>query len=153
MDLASQNIELPKCLNLETLCHLAVNFGIHRIRVIKIVMTNQKVQKQAIERRTLLMAFACIALLFQMTTIQASHLCGSQFSSGTDSANTVQSQITASNSTVCVLCLMTQPVVAIFLLIAFAPAVRRSTATQAADASPGKLFSSFQLYVRPPPIY
>ncbi len=92
----------------------------------------------------------CIALLLVATVAQAAHFCG--FPS-LDLRSGVQVQAESPNTTLCLTCLMAQWVAAMVLSITFSSVFRRRLCVSLLQIRPRPFLESFQLYVRPPPIF
>jgi hypothetical protein len=93
----------------------------------------------------------CVALLLVATVAQAAHFCG--FQSFELSDDGTQLRADSPNTTLCLTCLMAQSVAAIVLPIAFSSILRRRLQVSPPQMRPRSFLSSFQLYIRPPPIF
>jgi hypothetical protein len=93
----------------------------------------------------------CVALLLVATVEQAAHFC--RFQSFELSDDGTQLRADPPNTTLCLTCLMAQSVAAIVLSIAFFSVFRRRLQISPPQMHPRSFLSSFQLYVRPPPIF
>jgi hypothetical protein len=92
----------------------------------------------------------CVALLLVATVAQAAHFCGFQSFDLPDDRTQLRAD---PNTTLCLTCLMAQSVAAIALSIAFSSIFRRRLRVSPPQMHPRPFLSSFQLYVRPPPIF
>jgi hypothetical protein len=92
----------------------------------------------------------CVALLLVATVSQAAHFCGFQ---SLDLNAGTQLRADSPNTTLCLTCLMAQSVAAIVLSIAFSSIFRRRVRVSPPQIHLRPFLESFQLYVRPPPIF
>ncbi|MGA8492718.1 MAG: hypothetical protein WB711_20010 [Terriglobales bacterium] len=91
----------------------------------------------------------CIALLLVATVAQAAHFCGFR---SFDLDDGTQLRADSPATTLCLTCLMAQSVAAIVLSITFSSVFRRRLLFSPLRMRPRSFLSSFQLYVRPPPV-
>jgi hypothetical protein len=96
------------------------------------------------------LAYLAAALLLLATVVQAAHFCGFQ---SLDLRDGTQLRADSPNTTLCLTCLMAQSVAAIVLSIAFSSIFRRRARILLPQMRPRPFLESFQLYVRPPPIF
>jgi hypothetical protein len=92
-----------------------------------------------------------VALLLVATAAQAAHFCGFQSFDLPDDGTQLRAD--SPNTTLCLTCLMAQSVAAIMLAIAFSSIFRRRLQVSPPQMHPRPFLSSFQLYIRPPPIF
>jgi hypothetical protein len=90
------------------------------------------------------------ALLLVANVAQATHFCGFQ---PLDLRDGTQLRADSPNTSLCLTCLMAQSVAAIVLSIAFFSVFRRRVRIPLLQIQPRPFLESFQLYVRPPPIF
>jgi hypothetical protein len=95
------------------------------------------------------LAYFAAALLVVAGVGQAAHFCGFQSLDRRD--GTVRAD--SFNTTLCLTCLMAQSVAAIALCIAFSSIIRRRVRVSPQRMRPRPFLESFQLYVRPPPVF
>ena len=96
------------------------------------------------------LVYLCVALLLAATVAQAAHFCGSQ---SVDLHHGTQLRSDSANSTLCLTCLMAQSVAALVLCITFSSVLHRRVRVSPPQIHPRPFLESFQLYVRPPPIF
>jgi hypothetical protein len=96
------------------------------------------------------LVYLCVALLMITTVAQAAHFCGAL---STDLNHGTQLRADSANSTLCLTCLMAQSAAALLLAITFTSVLRRRVPVSPLQIHPRALLESFQLYVRPPPIF
>jgi len=96
------------------------------------------------------LASICLALLLVATVAQAAHFCGFR---SLDLRGGAQVQAESPNTTLCLTCLMAQWVAAMVLSITFSSVFRRRPRVSLLQIRPRPFLESFQLYVRPPPIF
>ena len=92
----------------------------------------------------------CIALLLVATVAQAAHFCGFPL---LDLSGGAQVRAESPGTTLCLTCLMAQSAAAILLSITFSSLFRRRPRAALLQIHPRPFLESFQLYVRPPPIF
>jgi hypothetical protein len=92
----------------------------------------------------------CIALLLVASVAQAAHFCAFQ---SLDPRGGPQVRTESPNTTLCLTCLMAQSVASLVLSIAFSSAFRRRLRVSLLQTHPRAFLMSFQLCVRPPPIF
>jgi hypothetical protein len=90
------------------------------------------------------------ALLLVATVSQTAHFCGFQ---SLDPCGGTQLRADSPNTRLCLTCLMAQSVAAVALSIAYSPILRRRVRGQTPQIHPRPFLESFQLYVRPPPVF
>jgi hypothetical protein len=90
------------------------------------------------------------SLLLVASVSQTAHFCSLQ---SLDLREGTQLRADSPGSTLCLTCLMAQSVAAVVLCIAFSPILRRRVRGQTPQIHPRPFLESFQLYVRPPPIF
>ena len=95
------------------------------------------------------LAYLCTALLLVATVAQAEHFCGVRL----DLRAGTQLRADSPNATLCLTCLMAQSVAAVVLSVAISSIFRRRLRVSPLQIQPRPFLESFQLYVRPPPIY
>jgi hypothetical protein len=93
----------------------------------------------------------CVALLLVATVAQAGHFCGFQWFGLSDDGTQLRAD--SPNTTLCLTCLMVQSVAAIVLSVALSSILRRRLQVSPPQMHPRPFLSSFQLYIRPPPIF
>jgi hypothetical protein len=96
------------------------------------------------------LAYVAAALLLVAGVGQAAHFCGFQL---LDLRDGTQLRADSSNTTLCLTCLMAQSVAAIVLCISFSSIIRRRVRVSPQRMRPRPFLESFQLYVRPPPVF
>jgi len=96
------------------------------------------------------LALLCLALLLVATVAQAAHFCGFQ---SFDLRGGAQMRAESPNTTLCLTCLMAQSVAALVLSTTFSSVFRRRLRVSLLQIRPRTFLESFQLYVRPPPIF
>jgi hypothetical protein len=92
-----------------------------------------------------------VALLLVATVAQAGHFCGLQSFNLSDDGTQLRAD--SPNTTLCLVCLMAQSVAAIVLSVAFSSIFRSRLPLSLPQVQPRTFLSSFQLHVRPPPIF
>jgi len=99
-----------------------------------------------------LLVYVCVAILLLVGIIQAAHICGLQAVQTNVSA---QSESAASPaSQLCAMCLLIQSVAAVLLLMVVSSPLRRRTFGRSVlQVRIIPVLTSFQLYVRPPPVW
>lgn len=95
------------------------------------------------------LALLCLALLLVTAVAQAAHFCGFQ---SLDLSGGAQVRAESPSTTLCLTCLMAQSA-AIVLSITFSSVFRRRPRASLLQIPPRPFLESFQLYVRPPPIF
>ena len=96
------------------------------------------------------LAYLSAALLLVANVAQAAHFCGFQ---PLDLRDGTQLRADSPNTTLCLTCLMAQSVAAIVLSVAFSSILRRRVRIPLLQIQPRPFLESFQLYVRPPPMF
>ncbi len=91
-----------------------------------------------------------IALLLVASVAQGAHFCGFQ---SLDVGGAAQVRAESPNTTLCLTCLMAQSVAALVLSIIFSSVFRRRLRVSRLQIHTRPFLGSFQLYVRPPPIF
>ncbi|HSS96821.1 MAG TPA: hypothetical protein VLK33_07320 [Terriglobales bacterium] len=96
--------------------------------------------------------YACVGVLLLVGTVMAAHICGLQTSQTTISVQTEANSSPANQQ--CAMCLLIQSVAAVLLLmVLFSPLPRRKIARPVFQVHLIPVLTSFQLYVRPPPVW
>ena len=99
-----------------------------------------------------LLLYACVAILLVAGTVEAAHICGLQASETYASAQNESASSPA--GPFCLMCLLIHSVVAVLVsMMAFSPLVRRAPGRLSLQVRFIPEFTSFQLYVRPPPAW
>ena len=96
------------------------------------------------------LALLCLALLLVTAVAQAAHFCGFQ---SLDVSGGAQVRAESPSTTLCLTCLMAQSAAAIVLSVTFAYVFRRRPRASLLRIHSRSFLESFQLYVRPPPIF
>ena len=99
-----------------------------------------------------LLIYTCVAILLLVGTIQAAHICGLQASETNISAQSENGSLPANG--LCTICLLIHSVAAVLVLMAMgSPLPRRKLARSVLQVRLIPVLTSFQLYVRPPPVW
>jgi hypothetical protein len=96
------------------------------------------------------LAVVCLVAVMLSGTVQATHFCGFRKS---NSQNALELGLASPGSPFCLICLMAPSTSALILLVAFFTLFRSTACTGSRQIHLSPIIHSFDLYIRPPPLY